>query len=319
MAEQNTRSRTIRIASWIGIAGNGILSVTQLIFGFWGGSLALVGAGIDSVTDVATSIITLFTGRIIDQPPDDEHPYGHDRAETIATKLLSFIIFFAGAQLLISTLGNLIRGEERALPASITMIIAVISVGIKIALALVKWRAGKKAESSMLIADAKNMSMDVAISASVFLGILFSIHFGLPLIDSLLALAVGGWIMWVGYGIFMETNAELMDGLEDREIYRHVCRAVLKVKGASNPHKMRIRKLNTRYIIDLDIEVYEELTVREGHKIAMQVEQNIFHEIPNVYDVQVHVEPVGNRETKERFGLSRDSLQNGEDPDSFPR
>lgn len=285
------------------------MAVFKISFGLWGNSLVLIGAGIDTVSDVVTSLVTLLTGRIIDRPPDEDHPYGHGRAETIATKLLSFIIFFAGTQLVLSTVQQLLSGQPRTVPSPITMFVALGAIFGKIILSLVKGRAGKKAQSSMLIADAKNMKMDVFISGSALLGIFFTIRLHLPIVDTLLGLAVGLWIMWVAYGIFMQTNVELMDGLEDREVYREVCRAALAVEGVENPHKMRIRQMNTRYVIDMDIEVDGRLTVADGHRIAMDVQNRIHSEVKNVYDVHVHVEPVGNEEQRERFGLSQDYLQ----------
>lgn len=309
MERETNRSQVIARASWVGIFGNGVLALLKVGFGIWGHSLALIGAGIDTVTDVAASIVTLLAGRIVDKPPDEKHPYGHGRAETIATKLLGFIIFFAGTQLVLSTVSHLFSDSVRRLPAFITIVIAGISIVGKLLLALLKWRAGKKANSSMLIADAKNMTMDIFISASVLIGIYFTLRLNMPMVDTLLGLGVGLYIMKVGYGIFMETNMELMDGLQDRDLYRQVCRAVLAVEGVRNPHRMRIRKLNTSYVIDIDIEVDGVLTVQEGHNLAMQVEESIHTRVKNVYDVNVHVEPVGNLETEERFGLSQECLQ----------
>lgn len=309
MERETNRSQVIARASWVGIFGNGVLALLKVGFGIWGHSLALIGAGIDTVTDVAASIVTLLAGRIVDKPPDEKHPYGHGRAETIATKLLGFIIFFAGTQLVLSTVSHLFSDSVRRLPAFITIVIAGISIVGKLLLALLKWRAGKKANSSMLIADAKNMTMDIFISASVLIGIYFTLRLNMPMVDTLLGLGVGLYIMKVGYGIFMETNMELMDGLQDRDLYRQVCRAVLVVEGVRNPHRMRIRKLNTSYVIDIDIEVDGVLTVQEGHNLAMQVEESIHTRVKNVYDVNVHVEPVGNLETEERFGLSQECLQ----------
>ncbi|HKK65059.1 MAG TPA: cation diffusion facilitator family transporter [Clostridia bacterium] len=309
MKVENSRSKIIARASWIGIIGNGIMAAFKISVGLWGNSLVLIGAGIDTVSDVVTSLVTLLTGRIIDRPPDEDHPYGHGRAETIATKLLSFIIFFAGAQLVLSTVQQLFSGQPRTVPSPLTMFVALGAIVGKIILALVKGRAGKKAQSSMLIADAKNMKMDVLISGAALLGIFFTIRLHMPIVDTLLGLAVGLWIMWVAYGIFMQTNVELMDGLEDRDVYREVCRAALAVEGVENPHKMRIRQMNTRYVIDMDIEVDGRLSVAEGHRIAMDVQHRIHSDVKNVYDVHVHVEPVGNEEQRERFGLSQDYLK----------
>src|SRR6056297_4279292 len=103
MKGETSRSKIIARASWIGIIGNGIMAAFKISVGLWGNSLVLIGAGIDTVSDVVTSVVTLLTGRIIDRPPDEDHPFGHERAETLATKLLSFIIFFVGAQVVVST------------------------------------------------------------------------------------------------------------------------------------------------------------------------------------------------------------------------
>ena len=110
------RIQQIRLASMIGIIGNLILAILKIAAGLISGSLAVIGDGIDTTTDVVTSFVTLITARIISKPPDAEHPYGHGRAETIATKILSFIIFFAGAQLAWSTALRLISRETVGVP-----------------------------------------------------------------------------------------------------------------------------------------------------------------------------------------------------------
>jgi len=298
------RKETIERASLVGIVGNALLSAAKIVGGLLGQSLALMADGIDSFTDVVTSTVTYYTARIVDKPPDKMHPYGHGRAETIATKALSFVIFFAGVQLLISSLRHLFGDVERQLPETYALIIAGVSVLGKMGLALVKYRAGKKANSSMLIADAKNMSMDVAISLSVLLGLFVTIQYDLVIVDSLVAFAVSVWIMRIGFGIFMDTSVELMDGLQDRSIYNSVADAALTISGIHNPHKMRIRKSNTRYIVDLDVEVDGGLSVEEGHRKAMEVEHKIHEKVPDVYDVHVHVEPRGAGEHHERYGIA---------------
>jgi len=106
------REREITNASWVGIFGNSFLSVLKISAGFISGSLAVVADGIDSSTDIITSVITLITARFLAKPPDKKYPYGYGKADTIATKVLSFIIFFAGAQLFISTIRKIIAGRS---------------------------------------------------------------------------------------------------------------------------------------------------------------------------------------------------------------
>ncbi len=304
-AMRENRIRDIRRASIVGIAGNAVLSVTKIGAGVAGGSYALISDGIDSATDIITSLVTLFASRIIDRPPDEEHPYGHGRAETLATKVLSFVIFFAGAQLAFSAVRNLVLGTKRSVPNPVVLYFVFLSIAGKLFLAFYKYRIGKKVESSMLIADARNMVNDVIISASVLTGLIVTFIFKMPLLDTITAFLISLWIMKSAFEIFMETSVELMDGLQDKSIYTEVFNATCSVEGVRNPHKTRIRKINTQFIIDMEIEVDGNLTVKEGHDKATEVKNCIQKQIPHVYDVIIHVEPIGNEEISDTYGLSK--------------
>ncbi|MCP4132829.1 MAG: cation transporter [bacterium] len=300
------RVKLIKIASWLGISGNALLGILKIAIGFQSGSMAVVGDGIDSSTDVIGSVITLFAAAIITKPPDMEHPYGHGRAETVSTTVLSFIIFFAGAQLFISALLKLISGEKTAIPSNLAVYVILISIAGKILLSFSQFSLGKKAKSEMLIANGKNMRNDVIISLGVLGGLGCTILLNLPVIDSIFALLIGLWIMKTSIEIFISTNTELMEGIKDSAIYGQIFRAVEETEGANNPHRARVRKLANFYVIDIDIEVAGNLTVTEGHAIAMKVEDNINRVIDSVYDIVVHVEPLGNIEYREKFGVSKD-------------
>jgi len=308
----NDRIKEIRKASIAGIAGNGILSAAKIGAGIAGGSYALISDGIDSATDIVTSLVTLYTARISTRPPDENHPYGHGRAETLATKVLSFIIFFAGAQLAYSSLKELVIGSGRRIPSTMVIYFVLLSIAGKIILAVYKYRVGRKVDSPMLIADAKNMVNDVLISFSVLTGLAFTFVLKLPVLDTITALLVSLWIMKTAFGIFLETSIELMDGLQDKSIYRKVFDATCSVEGVRNPHKTRIRKINTQYIVDMAIEVDGNLTVKEGHDKATEVRHCIQNQLDNIYDVIIHVEPIGNEEKSETFGLSKKNFSEGE-------
>ena len=306
------RTRRIVVASWVGIVGNAVLAVLKLLVGFYSKSLAVVSDGVDSTLDILTSIISLVAARIIAKPPDLNHPYGHTRAETIATKTLSFIIFFAGAQLAVSTISNLIHGVERELPAIIAIYVTIASVVAKSGLSIYKFWMGRKTDSPMLIADAKNMRSDIAVSLGVLAGLGFTYLLDLPILDGITALLISLWIMFVAFRIYLETNTELMEGYSDTDSYQGVFDAIAEVPGAENPHRTRIRVVGTWRIVDLDIEVDENLTVREAHDIAKATERAIRRAVPRVYDVLVHVEPIGNVERAERYGISQTALDEQE-------
>ncbi len=298
------RKHQIIRASWVAIIGNAILSVLKISIGIYAGSLAVVGDGIDSASDIIASIITLITAHVLSKPPNIKFPYGYEKADTIATKVLSFVIFFAGAQLAISTISGLFEEGTRELPSMLAVYITLFSIIGKLFLAYYQKRIGKKVESSMLLANARNMQNDVIISVTVLIGLLFTFILKLPVIDTITALAVSIWIMYTAYRIFMQTSVELMDGIEDPGIYNEVFKSISSIKGAYNPHRARIRKIGHRYMIGIDIEVEGSITVNEAHVIAKKVEDKIKETIKNVYDIVVHIEPYGNIESDEKFGVS---------------
>jgi cation diffusion facilitator family transporter len=278
-----------------------------VIVGFVSGSFAVIGDGIDTLSDVLTYFITLFTARIISKPADCKYPYGYKKAETIATKILAFIIFFAGAQLLISTITRLFNGELRDMPSIIAIYVTIFSIVGKFVLYYWQTRIGKRTNSAMILANAKNMLNDVVISSSVLIGLIFTFLLKMPVLDTITAMIVSFWIIWVAFGIYRDSSLELMDGVKDVSIYYKIIKSVEQVEGASNPHRIRVRKIADLFLIALDIEVDENILVSKAHEIAKQVEQALKQNIGNIYDVLIHVEPLGNEE-KEIFGISRDSL-----------
>lgn len=302
------RSVLIKRSSFVSAAGNLFLSLLKIIVGLIGNSLALIGDGIDSATDVVTSILTFITASISSKPPDREHPWGHEKAETISTKILSFIIFFAGGQLTVQSIKNIIDGSQGELPQLWAIYATIVSIIGKLLLALFKFRTGRQADSPMLIADAKNMRSDVLISSTVLIGLLMTRFFQLQLIDSIIALFVGLWIIRVAFSIFKETSLEMMDSIDDREIYKKVFEAAERVKGVENPHKARIRKMNRFYVVDLDVEVDGSLTVTAGHDIALKIDEEIRKSVNNIYDIMIHIEPAGAGEHMEKYGLKKEDL-----------
>lgn len=311
------RSYKIKEASWIGIIGNAILAIAKIVIGVASGSLAVIGDGIDTTTDVLTYIITLITARIISKPPDSKFPYGYKKAETSATKILAFIIFFAGAQLLISTSKQMISGEIREMPGMIAIYVTLFSIAGKIILAMWQFNIGKKIDSKMIIANARNMRNDIIISVSVLAGLAFTFILKMPIFDSIVALLVSLWIIKEAFGIYRESNLEMMDGVKDTKVYFKIIKSVEEVDGANNPHRIRVRNIANLVLIALDIEVDQNITVKKAHDIAKEVENRLKQNIDNIFDILVHIEPLGNIEQDESFGISKENI-NGSTP-SIPK
>ena len=298
----------IRAASLTALFGNLGLAVAKIWTGFHAESLAVIGDGIDSSVDVFIAIMTLAVARIISRPADEDHPWGHGRAETVATTLLSCILFFAGAQLILNSGKNIIFHVPREVPSMPALIVTVVSIAGKLLLAWSQFLFGKKADSPMLRANAKNMSADVLLSIGVLVGLGLSMFFNISVIDSWAAALVGIWVIKSALAIFMEANTELMDGGSNRAFYQLLFDAVNSVEEAGKPHRVRMRRIAGMWDIDIDIEVPPTKTIIEAHWIAHKVEKAIKARVENVYDILVHVEPAGNKED-EGYGLSEETLK----------
>ncbi len=303
-----TREEQIKKVSRIVIAGNSVLAVLKVTVGLIAGSLAVVADGIDSFGDVIISTIILITANILSRPPDKKYPYGYGRADTIATKALSFIIFFAGAQLLITAIRKLIAGGPVEIPSKLAVYIMLVSIAGKILMAIYQFRIGKKTDCAMLIANGKNMQNDVIISVSVLLGLILVYIFKAPVLDSIAALLVSIWILKVAFQIFMQTTVELMDGTKDSSIYNKIFEAIEAVDGVHHPHRVRSRNIGHKVMINIDLEVDGDITLRQAHELAHKVEESIKNRIDNVFDVAIHVEPLGDQTEEKKFGISRKHL-----------
>lgn len=309
MSSQDLKSHYIRVAGTIALLGNAALAATKLVLGHLSSSLAVMGDAIDSSTDVLIALVTIVISGVISRPGDDDHPWGHERAESTATLILSFVIFYAGAQLVIKSaveIFSLIKGALQKKEISrLAIYAALISIAGKSILAAIQFHYGKISDSEIVKANAQNMKSDIILSAGILLGLGAAFVFRQPLLDPIIALCVGCWVVKNAVEIFRQINLELMDGNIDNSLYKKLFEAAAKVPGVTNPHRARIRKMASFFDIDLDIEVDPSLTVFDAHELSEQVEENVRLAIPEVYDIVIHIEPAGsdNHQREEKFGL----------------
>ena len=306
----DTRTKYIRRAGLIALFGNAAIALEKIIIAIFGKSMALLGDGMDSSGDVLIALVTLVISRIISKPEDNEHPWGHRRAETVATMILSLVIFYCGAQLSVTAAGRILRRDYEVEISILTIAASIISVSGKIILTLFQTYYARKSGSSIIRANAENMKGDILLSTGVLAGLVASRLSGLPILDPIAAIIVGLWILKNGIKIFLEINMELMDGNTDKSIYKKIFDAAKSVPGVVNPHKARVRKIASAYDVDLDFEVSPDMSVYEAHEISEQVEAEIRKVVPEIYDIQIHVEPLGSdsHQPKEGYGLSPNEI-----------
>jgi cation diffusion facilitator family transporter len=307
--ERKDKERILVRTSWISTIGNAMLASSKVAVGLIAGSMAVLGDGIDTSIDVVISLVMLVTAFIIRRPPSRRYPFGYDKAESVATIVLSLVVVFAGVQMFIPSARMVFSGQERELPGMLSIWVTVFSIAGKFALSWYQFRVGKRSGSDLIIANAKNMQGDVMISVGVLAGLFFTYVLKMPILDAVTSLLISVWIVRIGVGIFRESSRKLMDGVEDESVYHQIFDAVAQVPEARNPHHLRMRSIGGRWMIDLDIELEGDMNVAGAHTIADRVEESIRTRIGNVYDIEVHIEPLGAHHKAEPFGVDFDDRQ----------
>jgi cation diffusion facilitator family transporter len=211
--------------------------------------------------------------------------------------------------MLISTITTLVEGAEKEMPTMLAIYVTVFSIVGKLALAWYQFRVGKRVGSELIIANAKNMRNDVLISVGVLAGLFFTFILKMPILDTITGCVIALFILKNGVDIFRDSAVDLMDGVRDQSVYRQIFDAVAQVPEAKNPHHVRIRQIGGSYMIDLDIELAGDVTVAAAHAVADRVEDVIRANINNVYDIEVHTEPLGAHHRTEPFGVDPEMMK----------
>lgn len=277
----------------LGMLVSGLLAVSKLVVGWMAGSTSVVADGVESAGDVLASGV-LFVGLwIAARPPDDDHPYGHGRFETLAGLAIGALLFLTGAAIAWRSLLNV--GDPHPPPPIWAIWPLVASVVLKAGLAAAKWRVGRRIHSSALIADSWNDSVDIlsGVTALLAVGLTISDPARFLAADHYGGCAVGVIVVFLGVQVIRETGLHLMDTMPQPEKMAEIRRVAASVAGAIAVEKCFARKTGLRYHVDMHLEVDPLLSVLEGHDIATEVRIQIKETLPWVADVLIHVEPHG--------------------------
>lgn len=278
-------------AAAIGLAVNLGLGVVKLAAGAVTGSWALLADAVNSLGDSLSGVVVLFALQVAQRPADEDHPYGHTRAEAIAGLSVAILIVVSAAIVLWQAAMQLFTTHPP--PAAWTLWVAGANVAIKEALYQYKVRVGRKTGSSALIANAWDHRADALCSLAVLVG-LAVVRIGGPewsFADEAAAVVVAAAIIWSGISLYAKSASELLDPQADAELVAAVRQAAEGVAGVKAVEKLWVRKTGLEYLADIHIEVDARLTVEEGHRIGHEVKDVLVQRFPALRDVLVHLEP----------------------------
>lgn len=281
----DSADRIIKIGFWI----NGLLMVFKLAAGHWGRSDAVFADGIESACDFVAIFSTMLALKLGRQPFDEQHPYGHGRAESLSALLVSLVIFATGGWILFDSVHSVIDHDFKA-PGLVAVAAAFITILIKEWLYRFTQKTGKELESPSLLAIAKDHRKDAITSISTLVGVAGA-YFGYGIMDPLAAGLTAFFILYIGFETFRDAAHDLMDGSVPPDFIAEVTRLAESIERVEHVHDIRARRTGQYMIIDLKLEMDPSMTVKESHDIASRVKKLLFDGFPNVGDVMIHINP----------------------------
>jgi len=278
-------------ATYFSIIGNTSLALIKGVAGFFGNSYALIADAIESTTDIFASLLVLFGIKYSNRPADDNHPYGHGRAEPLITFLVVGFLITSATIIGYESITNIQTPHE--LPKSWTLYVLGAIILWKEYSFRVVMRRSKETNSSSLKADAWHHRSDAITSVAAFIGISTALFLGkgYEAADDWAALFASGFILYNSYLIFRPALGEIMDEHLYDDLVEEIREVSHQVDGIIDTEKCFIRKAGMKYHVDLHARVKGSISVKEGHDLAHLLKDTLREKIPELGHVLIHIEP----------------------------
>lgn len=271
----------------LGAVANLLLTALKAVVGVLGASPAMIADAVHSLSDLASDVVALFALRVSARPPDDDHPYGHGRFETLGTVILSFFLLAAAVGIGFDAAGRF--GTDHT-PGSIALWGAGISILVKEVLYQVTVRVGRNHGNALVVANAWHHRSDALSSVAALAGIAGA-RMGFPFMDPVAALIVAVMIAWLAFRLLVASVREVTDESLQAEMLERLGAQIGALPGVVNLHELRARRMGSRVLVDLHVQVAPRTTVSDGHQVAERVRRFVFDADSQVSEVLVHVDP----------------------------
>jgi len=277
--------------SLLGMAAGAVLATVKLVTGITGHSAALVADAVESFADIAASAVVWGGLTISTWPPDENHPYGHGKAEPLAALAVGLLLIGAAVGIVVGAAREILVPHHA--PAAFTLVVLVAVVVIKESMYRVTARVGRQIGSMAVAADSWHHRSDAITSLVAAVGISVSLWFGAgyEAADDWAAMAASAVIGFNGVHFVRKALNELMDTQPGPEFIDQVGRAAAEVPGVRRVEKILARKMGLVYLVDMHIEVDGNMRLDDAHLLAHTVKDNVRRRVQRVSDVLVHVEP----------------------------
>ena len=289
---ENDFQKVANRVSMITIIGNIALSVIKLIAGIIAHSNAMISDAVHSASDVFSTIVVIIGIKLASKKSDKEHPYGHERLECVAAIVLAIVLFITGLGIGMEALKNIVSGdyENLMVPGILALIAAILSIVAKEGMYWYTRYYAKKIDSSALMADAWHHRSDAFSSIGALIGI-GGARLGFPIMDSIASLVIFVFIVKAAFDIFKDAMDKMVDHSCDEAMEKQLRDCIMRNDKVLGLDLLQTRIFGNKIYVDVEIQADASLTLREGHKIAEAVHDDIERTFPKVKHIMVHVNP----------------------------
>ena len=277
-------------STWTSVIVNFFLVIFQIVVGLFSKSSGLIADGLHTLADMFSDLLVLITSKKSLNPPDDDHNYGHYRYENAVGLFLGLLLLLVGGAMIWSAGKKLDSADEIATVHITALYASIICLAVKELLFRYLLNIANRAKSSLLMANAWHARSDAASSLIVAIGIIFNL-LGYHSFDLIAAIIVGVMILKMGWSFSYEAIHALTDKAADTDEVEKIKKIILETPGVINVHDLRTRKVGDSIIADVHIEVKGDLTVAEGHAIAVEARNRVMRS-SRVLNLMTHIDPV---------------------------
>lgn len=290
-----TRLKRSLRTTFLGLGTNIILAAVKMLAGIFGHSHALVADSVESLADVFSSIVVWRGVVVAEEPADEDHPYGHGKAEPLAAAVVAAMLLVAAVWIVVGALAAV--QEPHPAPKPFTLVVLVVVIAIKEVLYRFTSHVAATVENPAVATDAWHHRSDAITSFAAAIGITIALlgGKGFESADDWAAVAAACVIAWNGVRLMRPTMNELMDRSPNREIIERIKKIGESVPDVARVEKCLVRKMGYQYFVDMHVEVDPQMTVMRSHQIAHEVKNQVRAQVPRVRDVLVHIEPTKKR------------------------
>ena len=287
--DKKDRSAYGVLAGIVGIICNVFLFAGKLIIGLLINSSAVMTDSFNNLSDAASSVISLVGAKLAAKPADKEHPFGHGRYEYIVALIVSFIILEVGISCFKTSIDKIFHPEDLNI-SLIALIILIVSVFVKIWLSLFNRKLGKKIDSKVLLATARDALGDVFVTSATIVSLLIYRFLDLN-VDGYMGCIVAILVLWAGISVARDTIEPLLGEAVPEELYKEICEKVCSYEGIEGTHDLIVHSYGpARRMASVHAEIKNTLSIETAHQIVDKIEQDVIRDL-NIFLV-IHMDPI---------------------------